>query len=124
MKLPRNLSGAQLIKALENLGYQATRQTGSHVRLTCFPRSNPLPNPLNETTSHSTRPPKTAAKSLVIPQAGEGANESLREFHVNEHHLTIPLHDPLRIGTLAAILADVAAHHGITRDALLAKLFG
>ncbi|MDO8813446.1 MAG: hypothetical protein Q7J38_15635 [Gallionella sp.] len=28
--------------------------------------------------------PKTAAKSLVIPQAGEGANESLRKFHVNE----------------------------------------
>jgi len=39
------------------------------------------------------------------------------------HHLTIPLHDPLRIGTLAAILAEVAAHHGTTRDAVLAKLF-
>jgi predicted RNA binding protein YcfA (HicA-like mRNA interferase family) len=80
MKLPRNLSGAQLIKALEKLGYQTTRQTGSHVRIT-----SPQPN---------------------------------------EHHLTVPLHDPLRIGTLAAILADVAAHHGITRDALLAHLFG
>ncbi len=80
MKLPRNLSGAQLIKALEKLGYQTTRQTGSHVRIT------------------STQP--------------------------NEHHLTVPLHDPLRIGTLAAILADVAVHHGITRDALLAHLFG
>ncbi|MDO8413188.1 MAG: tRNA 2-thiouridine(34) synthase MnmA [Gallionellaceae bacterium] len=34
----------------------------------------PLPNPLDGTTSHSTRLPKTAAKSLVIPQAGEGAN--------------------------------------------------
>ena len=32
-------------------------------------------NPLGETTSHSTRLQKTAAKSLVIPQAGEGANE-------------------------------------------------
>jgi hypothetical protein len=30
----------------------------------------PLPSPLDETTSHSTRLPKTAAKSLVIPQAG------------------------------------------------------
>ena len=99
MKLPRDLSGAQLIKALEQLGYQATRQTGSHIRLTC----PPLPNPL--------------------PQAGEGANESLRAFHANEHHLTIPLHNPLRIGTLATILADVATHQGITRDALLARLF-
>jgi|ERR1035437_7012920 hypothetical protein len=49
----------------------------------------PHPNPLDETTSHSTRPPKTAAKSLVIPQAGRAkrgrrsrANELLREFHV------------------------------------------
>jgi hypothetical protein len=127
MKLPRNLSGAQLIKALEQLGYQPARQTGSHVRLTSFP----LPNPLDETTSHSTRLPKAAAKSLVIPQAWRAkqggrsrANESLREFHVNEHHLTIPLHDPLRIGTLAAILADVAAHHGMTRETLITRLFG
>ncbi len=37
-------------------------------------RQRPLPNPLNETTSHSTKLQKTAAKSLVIPQAGEGAN--------------------------------------------------
>ena len=44
----------------------------------------PLPNPLDETTSRSTKLPKTAAKSPVIPQAGEGANESLREFQVKE----------------------------------------
>ena len=48
---------------------------------TCHARS-PLPNPLDETTSHSTRLQETAAKSLVIPQAGEGANESLRELQV------------------------------------------
>ncbi len=120
MKLLRNLSGAQLIKALEKFGYQSKRQTGSHVRLTYFLLSNPL----DETTGHSARPQATADKSLVIPQAGEVANESTREFHVNEHHLTVPLHDPLRIGTLAAILADVAAHHAMTREALIIKLFG
>ena len=32
----------------------------------------PHPSPLSETTSHSTRLQKTAAKSLVIPLAGEG----------------------------------------------------
>lgn len=79
MKLPRNLTGAQLIKALDQLGYQPTRQAGSHMRLTC-----------------------------KLPK---------------EHHLTVPLHDPLRIGTLAAILADVAAPRGITRDALTKQLF-
>ena len=46
--------------------------------------SPPLPNPLDETTSHSTRLQTTAAKSLVIPQTGEGANESLREFFAPE----------------------------------------
>ena len=80
MKLPRDLTGTQLIKALERLGYQSTRQAGSHVRLTC-----------------------------TLPK---------------EHHLTVPLHDPLRIGTLASILADVATHHSMTKDALAQKLFG
>lgn len=34
MKLPRDLTGAELVKSLSKLGYRATRQTGSHVRLT------------------------------------------------------------------------------------------
>ena len=80
MKLPRDLSGAQLAKALARLGYSATRQTGSHLRLT-----------------------------IASP---------------SEHHVTIPLHDPLKVGTLAAILADVAAHQEISRDELLGRLFG
>ena len=41
-----------------------------------------------------------------------------------EHHITIPNHDSLRIGTLATILNDVALHHQFTRDELLLKLFG
>ena len=80
MKLPRDLSGAQLAKALARVGYRITRQTGSHMRL----------------ISHS--PP--------------------------EHQLTTPAHDPLRVGTLAAILADVAAHQETNRDELLYRLFG
>ncbi len=80
MKLPRDLSGVRLVKALEQIGYKPTRQAGSHVRLTCFA-------------------PK-------------------------EHHLTVPLHDPLKIGTLASILSDVATHHHLTRETLVEKLFG
>lgn len=34
MKLPRNLSGAELAKALSRVGARITRQTGSHIRLT------------------------------------------------------------------------------------------
>ena len=34
MKLPRDCSGRDLAKRLERLGYQITRQAGSHLRLT------------------------------------------------------------------------------------------
>jgi predicted RNA binding protein YcfA (HicA-like mRNA interferase family) len=80
MRLPRDLSGADLIQRLGRLAYIVSRQTGSHVRLTC-------------TAPH-------------------------------EHHVTVPLHDPLRIGTLAAIISDVASAQGLSRAALLPKLFG
>jgi predicted RNA binding protein YcfA (HicA-like mRNA interferase family) len=79
MKLPRNLSGADLAQALKKLGYSVTRQAGSHMRLT-------------------------------TQQQGE-------------HHVTIPCHDPLRIGTLAAILAEVAAHFGLSREELIDRLW-
>jgi predicted RNA binding protein YcfA (HicA-like mRNA interferase family) len=79
MKLPRDLTGIELAKALTALGYQITRQVGSHIRLT--------------------------------------------SMQPREHHITIPAHDPLKVGTLAAILADVTAHHKLSRDELLTRLF-
>jgi predicted RNA binding protein YcfA (HicA-like mRNA interferase family) len=33
-KLPRNLSGQELIRKLKKIGYIPTRQVGSHIRLT------------------------------------------------------------------------------------------
>ena len=45
--------------------------------------------------------------------------------HANgEHHITIPDHDALRVGTLSAILADVGLHVQLTREDLLQRLFG
>lgn len=80
MKLPRDLSGDDLVKALAVFGYGVTRQTGSHLRLTSM-------------------------------QAGE-------------HHITIPRHDPLRIGTLSAVIAEVAAHFTLSREEVAARIFG
>ena len=34
MKLPRDLTGPDLMRALRGLGYAVTRQSGSHMRLT------------------------------------------------------------------------------------------
>ncbi len=31
MKLPRNVSGNELIKSLQKIGYTVTRQKGSHI---------------------------------------------------------------------------------------------
>lgn len=80
MKLPRDLSGKDVAQALKIFGYQVTRQTGSHMRLTTQERG--------------------------------------------EHHITIPAHDPLRVGTLAAILTTVAEHFELSRDEVATRLFG
>ncbi|MBN3899398.1 MAG: type II toxin-antitoxin system HicA family toxin [Nostoc sp. NOS(2021)] len=79
MKLPRDLSSDDLIKALSRLGYEVSRQTGSHIRLTTQENG--------------------------------------------EHHLTIPAHNPIKIGTLNAILRDIAEHFNLSRDELLQELF-
>ena len=34
MRTPRNVSGSDLIKSLQVLGYEISRQLGSHIRLT------------------------------------------------------------------------------------------
>ncbi len=79
MRLPRDWSGADLIKRLKPLGYEPTRQTGSHVRLT-------------------------------------------RSTDEEEHHITIPMHRTLRVGTLNSILNAVAAHFNMSKEDLLSKL--
>jgi len=78
MKLPRDVSGNDLVKALRPLGYLPTRQSGSHIRLTSEEKGS--------------------------------------------HHITIPKHDSLKLGTLASILDDVAEHHGMSRNELLLHL--
>ena len=79
MKLPRDLSAADLEKALRRaLDYQLDRQVGSHRRLTT----------------------RTGG----------------------EHHLTIPNHDPLRPGTLRAILGELMAHHHLSLVQVLQRL--
>ena len=79
MNLPRDINASKLIKTLRKLGYETTRQSGSHIRLT-------------------------------TQQNGQ-------------HHITIPNHDPLKIGTLNAILTEVAQHLGVSKQELIEGLF-
>jgi predicted RNA binding protein YcfA (HicA-like mRNA interferase family) len=39
-----------------------------------------------------------------------------------EHHVTIPNHNPLKIGTFKSIVKLVADHHRISLEALMQKL--
>jgi predicted RNA binding protein YcfA (HicA-like mRNA interferase family) len=76
VKLPRDLDAEKLVRLLERHGYKVTRQTGSHLRLTCH-------------------------------------------IENDQHHITIPRHGALRVGTLNRILSDVAANLGVAKEDLL-----
>jgi predicted RNA binding protein YcfA (HicA-like mRNA interferase family) len=52
-----------------------------------------------------------------------GSHLRLTTQRHGEHHLTIPRHHALRLGTLNEILKDAAAHEGITRDEVVKLLF-
>ncbi|HOP64453.1 MAG TPA: type II toxin-antitoxin system HicA family toxin [Spirochaetota bacterium] len=39
------------------------------------------------------------------------------------HHITIPAHRPVKIGTLNSIIVSIAEHFGYTKNELMEKLF-
>jgi len=79
MRIPRDLAGAELAKTLRKLGYETTRQTGSHARLT----------------------------TLVG----------------GDHHLSVPMHKILPVGTLRSILKEVGRHFDMEADEVAERLF-
>ena len=79
MKVPRDLSGAQLVKVLcRDWGYRVIHQEGSHIILQ------------TDTPSHQ--------------------------------RLSVPNHNPLRVGTLNGIVRVVSVHKGVERQQLLDTL--
>lgn len=53
-----------------------------------------------------------------------GSHMRLTSTHMGyEHHLTVPEHDELRVGTLNGILQDVAAYLGMSKTDLIEQLF-
>lgn len=53
----------------------------------------------------------------------KGSHIRLTTHIKGTHHITIPNHNPLKIGTVSSILSDVAGHLGTTKEALLSELF-
>jgi predicted RNA binding protein YcfA (HicA-like mRNA interferase family) len=52
-----------------------------------------------------------------------GSHIRLTTQENGQHHVTVPDHNPLKIGTLNAILRSVAEHCGLTKDELLERMF-
>jgi len=52
-----------------------------------------------------------------------GSHLRLTTTERGEHHITIPNHPSLRIGTVAAILSDVAQHLEMPKEELNSSLF-
>jgi predicted RNA binding protein YcfA (HicA-like mRNA interferase family) len=48
-----------------------------------------------------------------------GSHIRLTTAQNGQHHITVPNHSPLKIGTLSAIISDVAAHLNKTKETLL-----
>jgi predicted RNA binding protein YcfA (HicA-like mRNA interferase family) len=62
--------------------------------------------------------------ALGYVQTRQSGSHMRLTTHVGgEHHITIPAHDPLRVGTLNAILRDIGEHHGLQRDEVIRRCF-
>ena len=53
-----------------------------------------------------------------------GSHIRLTTTREGEHHVAIPKHKTLKIGTLSIILSDIASHLKLGKETLIAKLFG
>ena len=62
---------------------------------------------------------KALRKLGYEPVRQTGSHIRIRTLRDGEHHETIPCHNPLKTGTLNAILKSIADHHSLTRDELL-----
>ena len=66
---------------------------------------------------------KRLAKVGYSPTRQTGSHVRLTyQGEHGQHHVTIPRHSGLRVGTLNRILLDVAGHLGISKDMLLRQL--
>ena len=57
----------------------------------------------------------------VVRQSGSHIRLQIEQ--PKAHALTVPNHAPLQLGTLSAILNDVAQHQAMSKDELVRKLF-
>lgn len=54
----------------------------------------------------------------------KGSHIRLTTLSNGEHHVTVPNHTPVKLGTLSSILSDVAGHFKLSKEETIKKLFG
>jgi len=65
---------------------------------------------------------KLLAKTGYVPSRQSGSHIRLTTNIKGQHHVTVPNHDPIKIGILNSILKDIAEHFQITKEELLKRL--
>ena len=53
----------------------------------------------------------------------KGSHIRLTTFLEGEHHITIPNHNPIRLGTLSSILFEIAGHLKKTKEEISNEIF-
>ncbi len=67
---------------------------------------------------------KLLAKFGYVVQRQNGSHIRLTTQSGGEHQITVPDHDAIKVGTLSAILREVAEHTKLSRDNLVQELSG
>ncbi len=52
-----------------------------------------------------------------------GSHIRVTSLKNGQHHITIPNHNPIKIGTLNGIISDIAEHFELSKSEIIAELF-
>jgi predicted RNA binding protein YcfA (HicA-like mRNA interferase family) len=94
--------------------------------------SSPPATSSTQTRNFASKPPrnlsgaelaKARARVGYVVSRQKGSHIGLTTRRNGGHHVTVPNHNPIKVGTLAGILRDVAEHLYLDRDALLEEMF-
>ncbi len=67
---------------------------------------------------------QTSQKVRLPDYTADGKPHKINNHLKGEHHITVPKHKSLKIGTLNSILTDIASHLEIDKPVLIKELFG
>ena len=67
---------------------------------------------------------KSVQKLGYVVTRQKSSHVRLTTTNQGQHHVTIPNHDHIRLGTLSSIIGDIAGHFRQSKEEIAEKLFG